>query len=245
MATLSKGSAGHEVERIQQFLGLLASGEFGVETQAAVRSWQGAHGLAADGVVGKETWAALVAAGMLDPRPIVPAAPAILGHAGRLARFGGPEFSWVDAPTPSNPEGVHISGAWRLQNLRQIQVTDLAGTKGFPSSATITLHRLAVDPFRALVDAWRSAGLLGLILTWDGSWSPRYVRGSRKSLSSHAFGTAFDLNARWNGLGQVPAAVGAEGTVRPLADVAIRRGWAWGGDYRGRPDGMHFELLAD
>lgn len=68
--TLRKGDKGAEVKRMQ---GLLIErgcrlptygpdGSFGEETDAAVRAFQTARGLAVDGVVGPKTWAALSAA---------------------------------------------------------------------------------------------------------------------------------------------------------------------------------------
>ena len=59
MQRLQQGSQGQDVQRWQTFLiaqGLLAAGQadgvFGPKTKAATISFQGAHGLTADGVVG-------------------------------------------------------------------------------------------------------------------------------------------------------------------------------------------------
>jgi hypothetical protein len=60
-------------------------------------------------------------------------------------------------------------------------------------------------------------------------------------LSNHAFGSAFDINAGQNGLGRIPAAVGAYGSVRELVPIAHRFGFYWGGHFS-RADGMHFEV---
>lgn len=85
-------------------------------------------------------------------------------------------------------------------------------------------------------------------LRWPGIWgyAERPIRGSSDVLSNHASGTAIDLNAPQHPLGTDPrenfstlelrairAIVGfCEGTVR------------WGGDYQGRKDGMHLEIVA-
>jgi N-acetylmuramidase-like protein/putative peptidoglycan binding protein len=55
---------GPAVRKLQELLGAAGSniepdGVFGQQTEAAVRQFQGDHGLAADGVVGSRTWAAL------------------------------------------------------------------------------------------------------------------------------------------------------------------------------------------
>ena len=65
--TLRKGMKGDWVAILQNKLMVLgyalprygADGDFGQETLSAVKAFQKAHGLLADGVVGKQTWAAL------------------------------------------------------------------------------------------------------------------------------------------------------------------------------------------
>ena len=56
---LQKGSKGINVKRIQERLGLAADGNFGPQTDAAVRKYQLDHHLTADGVVGPVTWSHL------------------------------------------------------------------------------------------------------------------------------------------------------------------------------------------
>jgi D-alanyl-D-alanine carboxypeptidase-like protein len=74
-----------------------------------------------------------------------------------------------------------------------------------------------------------------------GSFAPRYVRGSRVTLSSHAWGAAFDVNYAWNRLGTVPALRGEKDSVRELVPIAHAYGFYWGGHFS-RCDGMHFEV---
>lgn len=50
------------VKVLQQALGIADDGEFGAGTEAAVRAFQARHGLVVDGVVGTQTWTALVGA---------------------------------------------------------------------------------------------------------------------------------------------------------------------------------------
>lgn len=97
-----------------------------------------------------------------------------------------------------------------------------------------------------LLGAWKEVAahnLMKYVLTWDGSYNPRLVRGSSSVPSNHAFGTAFDINAGWNGLGVYPPESTKRGTVRPLVEIFKKWGFAWGGDYRRRKDGMHFEIV--
>jgi peptidoglycan hydrolase-like protein with peptidoglycan-binding domain len=58
ISPVSDGAAGGVVA-LQQALGVTADGDFGPQTEAAVRAFQGAHGLTVDGIVGPATRAAL------------------------------------------------------------------------------------------------------------------------------------------------------------------------------------------
>jgi peptidoglycan hydrolase-like protein with peptidoglycan-binding domain len=60
IVTVLRGSTGDAVMAVQTVLKVSVDGDFGASTQAAVRSFQSAHQLPADGVVGPNTWNALV-----------------------------------------------------------------------------------------------------------------------------------------------------------------------------------------
>lgn len=53
---LKLGSYGEDVKALQQKLGLTADGKFGSKTEEAVKKWQAANNLTADGIVGNTTW---------------------------------------------------------------------------------------------------------------------------------------------------------------------------------------------
>ena len=118
----------------------------------------------------------------------------------------------------------------------------LAKVAGAPTGGMVRFHRLAAKQLQNLWSDWEKTGLLPLVLTWDGSFVARFVRGSRSALSNHAFGTAFDINEPWNALGTRPALSGTHGSVRELVPLANKNGFFWGGHYNGRADGMHFEI---
>lgn len=60
--TLKKGMTGLHVQGLQELLHIYPDGKFGPLTEEAVKEFQKAHGLVADGIVGEKTWAALKAA---------------------------------------------------------------------------------------------------------------------------------------------------------------------------------------
>lgn len=246
-STLRLGSSGPVVAAWQHFL--LGQGyelgacdaEFGRRTDDATRRYQAAHGLTADGVAGPRTQAVAVVDGWgvheAPPPPLTTLAPLPLSV--RRQMFGA--FGYTSAPMAGNPEAIRILDGWQSENIETVRVPDLAHAAGLPSGKVL-LHRLAVEPFKALLSAWGDAGLLPRVLTFDGAWAPRFIRGSRTVLSNHAWGTAFDINARWNPLGARPTPVGSPGSVLGLVDIAHEYGWFWGGHFRTRADGMHFEL---
>ena len=63
-STLKRGSKGNEVKKLQKRLnelgyGLTVDGDFGANTENAVKDFQNKNGLSVDGVVGSKTWAKL------------------------------------------------------------------------------------------------------------------------------------------------------------------------------------------
>ena len=58
--TLRTGSNGTAVRYVQSRVGVTVDGDYGGKTQGAVEVWQRRNGLAADGVVGPNTWAKLI-----------------------------------------------------------------------------------------------------------------------------------------------------------------------------------------
>lgn len=121
--TLKKGAKGEAVRQLQESLATAGfspgtpDGHFGTRTDQAVRAFQGDRGLAADGVVGAQTWAAL---GPGAPGPTRPAGGGLSGggNAGPGAdfvhdvsrstlellpdpartRFEGADWGWLDFP---------------------------------------------------------------------------------------------------------------------------------------------------
>ena len=81
------------VGTIQRWLGLTADSSFGPATEDAVKAFQASAGLTADGIVGRDTWAALVAK-YAAPAPAPQPAPA-------PAPTPAPAPAPAPAPTPT------------------------------------------------------------------------------------------------------------------------------------------------
>ena len=254
MQLLKRGASGALVKKWQLFLrgqnlNVEVSGEFDAATVLATKAFQQQQQLAVDGVVGNQSWgqAALMGLELVDyvsergnGYPKEPKFPPLLGIVARQRIFG--KFDYVSAPEPGNPEAIRISGDWVARNIVTIAVPEWIGIEGFPVSGRVSLHRLVAPRFKAFVAEVQSAGLRDRILSWGGSFAPRFIRGSREKLSNHAFGSAFDINVEWNSLGTEPAWPGEKGCVFDLVPSAHRQGFYWGGHFKSRRDGMHFEL---
>ena len=154
------------------------------------------------------------------------------------------EFNFKPAPSVSNLEAIKVLGNWKKVHIKTFVIPQLKGIPVFGtlSSGKMRFHVKAGDQLRAMWQAWAEAGLIDRVLPYEGSYNARFVRGSRKTLSNHAYGSAFDINLRWNRLGHIPALEGEEGSVRELVAIANEYGFFWGGHFRKRPDGMHFEV---
>lgn len=239
--TLRRKAKGPAVRALQVLLvrhghALTVDGDFGGETEKAVRAFQSAHaGLTVDGVAGPKTWAALAEEpGAISSPATSSSVRGPLTAPERNAIFGTFGFT-------ANQDGsINILGTWARDNIVSVTIPQLAGIEGAPKSGAIPLHRLVAEQTRALFAAWEAAGLMPLVLTWAGSWAPRFVRGSTTTMSNHAFATAFDINAPQNGLGRPAAPRGTKGSVIDLVPLAETHGFFWGGRFS-RPDPMHFE----
>jgi hypothetical protein len=174
---------------------------------------------------------------------------ASLSHDERVALYGHIPFK--AAPTQVNPEKVRVPLEWSLAHMREVMIPQLAD---YGIRHSVTFHYKVAKQAAALWAAWEEAGLLDEIESWDGSWVTRFKRQTGTiaerlakvpqlnefNLSNHAWGTAFDINAAVYPLG-TPRNKVSSGFME-LVPIAERFGFAWGGDFRIRPDPMHFEV---
>lgn len=77
---------------------------------------------------------------------------------------------------------------------------------------------------------------------WCWSYAYRPVRGS-SSPSFHGAGIAIDLNAPLHGLGSNPRSSFSPSQIAIIHALCRKYGLRWGGDYNGRKDPMHFEVI--
>lgn len=146
-------------------------------------------------------------------------------------------FDWND----SGGGRIEIERNWTKDNLVEIETPVLAGA----NVSRITVHAKARKHFERVFAAIADAGLEDRIRQFGGTWVARHMGWDpRRSLSSHSWGIAIDLNVPWNGYGVMPAPEGRIGSLREIVGFFEAEGFAWGGFFQPLSlcDGMHFEL---
>lgn len=242
---------------------------FGPVTEKATKAAQAAWGLEPDGVVGPTTtkaarergfdvpwwgWGKTAEfdeaakdqpAGWMNPHWPAPADADADGYddltfltPARLDELFGP-IHWSLGTSGK----VTIQPDWSRENLVTVFVPQLKGVDCFgrPASGKVQIHKKIAVQFLGFWQDVEDHGLLGLVKSFGGTFAIRLIRGSNSHLSTHTYAIAFDICMEWNGLGKTPAMVGQNGSVRELAALCEKWGFKWGGWFRRRKDGMHFE----
>lgn len=163
-------------------------------------------------------------------------------------------IAFEHAPVPGNPEHIYITNTFVADHITTVNIQELKDcivpldsgvTK---TEGRIRFHKNHTDRLKALFADWGKQGFVDRILTFDGSFNARLVRGSKSAtldnLSNHSWGTAFDINEHWNQRKTIPAQMGDRGCVRELVAIAHDHGFYWGGHFSTQ-DGMHFEVAAE
>lgn len=147
------GAMGDGVSELQGLLGIEVDGEFGPDTDAAVRAYQASHGLDVDGVVGVSTWGALLskAAAMPD----VGTLPAdVVAKITALARSSAARTGWSNGTMPVGCiNGLAVSYAIAYRDLKAGASAALAMAKplGNPSTDALAYYGVAdTDPIALL-----------------------------------------------------------------------------------------------
>lgn len=257
MKTIRPGSKGDEVEQWQYFLIgeefylVEANRIFDEITTNATKAFQQNMGLKSDAIVGPNTIKIAESLGFKftkeekDSTTINekydenwPAPPNFESPSAKKVdeMFGHLAYKYERGK-------VKITNDWYKKNIITINIPQLNNIQSWGhKNGDILFHTKAAKQMIALWNAWEKENLLNLVTDWNSSYSCRFIRGSKTRLSNHAYGTAFDINIRTNGLGKIPALVGKKGSVRKLVPLANKYGFYWGGHYRRRKDGMHFEV---
>ena len=245
------------------------SPNFGPRTEKATMAWQKAVGLGGDGVVGGNTtreavkkgfgpsWCEVKGVTLTNPEdapegygdPNWPQPSDLDGDGRADLTYGGYKLSQeLFGPLEYSVGAgnkIIVDPEWKKAWITQVLVPQLVGVLcyGKKMSGKVWFHRKAVAQLLGAFQEIEEAGLLHLVLTWGGSYVPRFIRGSTTTISNHTFGSAFDMNHEYNGLGKQPALVGEEGSVRPLLPIFEKWGFFNGTWYRRRKDGMHNECV--
>ena len=257
MRVLRKGSKGNDVKQWELFLhggGFifteLRDGVFDTETEKLTKEFQKKNKLVADGIVGNATFGVAMQQGFEavpfvdEPEAKFPDKPSfepIVGNVNRNARFGPLRFRAGPAGDGFGKETITITNDFESSKIVRIEVPELVGIKGAGARGRVRFHQACLAQLAGLWKAWDRRDLLKHILSFDGAYAPRFIRCSGKTLSNHAFGTAFDINADQNPLGAQPALPGRKGCLFELVPIAHHFGFYWGGHFS-RRDGMHFEI---
>jgi peptidoglycan hydrolase-like protein with peptidoglycan-binding domain len=123
-ALIKKGSVNGDVALAQKLLGITVDGDFGPNTDKAVRAFQAAHGLSVDGVIGQNTWPVLLGSGGVVSPPVSAAtmpsvSSAAASAAVALAALGAdPNYctSVAKSGTAVNTAVHNFKAAWNAAN---------------------------------------------------------------------------------------------------------------------------------
>jgi hypothetical protein len=139
-----------------------------------------------------------------------------------VASSGTSQNGWPASDSPSAIGIVTLS-----LNLRN-------GTK------TVQVSSRVADVFREII-AWWDENIEPVETL--GGYNYREIRGYEGSgtLSNHSSGTAIDINAAKHPLGAVGTFTTAQAAM--ITAKAATLGLRWGGDYRGRKDEHHLEVV--
>lgn len=135
----------------------------------------------------------------------------------------------IPYPQANNAEAVLITNNFEAENII---------SETFPIIGKIRIHRLAAPSLQRIMAEIERKGWAHKIKSFDGSFVPRFVRNSTTSLSSHAYGTSVDINAKENGQGMEPTQ-----DQKDIAPIFEKNGWYWGDKFTTLRDPMHFEYV--
>jgi putative chitinase len=110
---LRVGSTGDDVKKLQELLGVDIIGKFGPKTEAAVKGWQSANGLTADGIVGDATWSKMFAS-KVEVAQVAIAQPVVQNSTFKLDKLNGHVPQAVIDQIPDTASKFGITTSLRL-----------------------------------------------------------------------------------------------------------------------------------
>ena len=139
-------------------------------------------------------------------------------------RFG----EWAGRPQPGNTGYIDIDPTWTQEHIATVTL---------PVLGRVSCNKRLIPQLRGAMEAVVADGLASTIHSFAGCFSSRFVLASPSAtISHHAWGIAFDVNADTNRFGTPPA------QDPRLVELLAHWGFTWGGNWI-VPDGMHFEYL--
>jgi hypothetical protein len=100
----------------------------------------------------------------------------------------------------------------------------------------ISLNKDMEKPLENALNAVIAMGFKDKLITYDGCFNIRSVRGRPNDLSAHAYGLAIDINAQTNPLSSILHTDMSASFVKCFTN----EGFAWGGNFLNRKDPMHY-----
>jgi hypothetical protein len=147
---------------------------------------------------------------------------------------------------PDPDRDGRANAAWEAANLIHVLVRWPMWIRlddGVHPVTRLRVHRLVARSLEKVLDALKEqfpseTQINSLGLQWTaGAYNFRTKRGLQ-TRSTHAYGAAIDLDPNRNPLGRR----WAPGMMDPRVVTAFKgEGWVWGGDFKSRPDCMHFQ----
>lgn len=120
-----------------------------------------------------------------------------------------------------------------IKGMQPVEFTLRNGSAGFILCWLVLRIAETIRPLNRKADDW--------------GYAFRAIRGYSTTLSNHSSGTAVDIDSLDHGLGMGGTWLAKQVVLlhRLLAGVLLSGVVRWGGDYHGRKDEMHFELVED
>jgi peptidoglycan hydrolase-like protein with peptidoglycan-binding domain len=214
------GSSGDGVARLQGALHLSADGDFGPETEAAVRRLQARHGLTVDGIVGPATWSAI---GVSGEETLTPPVSALAHHDSARATVAD------TGSEPSNDQAAPISGADAVTRLQSALHLSADGTFGPETEAAVrrlqARHGLTVDGVVGPA-TWSAIGVSGA-----PTLKPPHAAASSDSSDSSASSASSASSSSESSSSSTGESSGVISRVIAAGDEIATRPYVYGGGH--------------